>query len=152
MYRLMLNVNQVIYILDIICMPNIMIKAQGVLQIFCWQGPLWVKCLSLKRYVIQSSIHRTLWNVNQVIYIMFPNSMPDIVILAQAVLQMFCWQGCFTIQNAESEKEDNSATYLRIFTKTSSGHLHFGYNLYAKNHDHSSSSSPGILLTRSCMG
>ena len=52
----------------------------------------------------------------------------------------------------KSEKEDNSAKYLRNFTKTSSGHLHFGYKLYAKNPDHSSSSYPGILLTRSCMG
>ena len=34
-YRILLKVNQVIYILDIICMPNIMIEAQEVLQIFC---------------------------------------------------------------------------------------------------------------------
>ena len=38
-YRILLKVNQVIYILHIICMPHIMIKAQGVLQTFCWQGP-----------------------------------------------------------------------------------------------------------------
>ena len=34
-YRILLKVNQAIHILDIICMPNIMVKAQGVLQIFC---------------------------------------------------------------------------------------------------------------------
>ena len=36
-----------------------------------------VKCLSLKRGIIQSNIDRLLWKVNQVIYIMYPNCMPD---------------------------------------------------------------------------
>ena len=35
------------------------------------------------------------------IYIMYPNCMPDIMILAQVVLQVFCSQGCFTTQNAK---------------------------------------------------
>ena len=52
-------------------MPNIMIL-----------GPLQVKFLSLKRGKIQSDIDRILWKVNQVIYIMYPNYMPDIMILA----------------------------------------------------------------------
>ena len=36
---------------------------------------------------------------------MYPNStcMSDIMILAQAVLQVFCWQDCFIIQNAREE-------------------------------------------------
>ena len=42
--------------------------------------------------------------VNQVICIMFPNCMPDIMNLAQAILQIFCWQDCFTIQNAKFGK------------------------------------------------
>ena len=33
------------------------------------------------------------------IYITYPNCTPDIMILAQAVLQIFCSQGCFTTQN-----------------------------------------------------
>ena len=33
------------------------------------------------------------------IYIMYPNCVPDIMILAQVVLQIFCSQGCFTTQN-----------------------------------------------------
>ena len=33
-----------------------MILAEGVLHIVCSQGPLWVKCLSLKRGIIQSNI------------------------------------------------------------------------------------------------
>ena len=66
------NVNQVIYTPDTICVPNIMILAQAVLQIFCSQGPKWVKCLSLKREIIQWNIDRTLWKVNQVIYTHVP--------------------------------------------------------------------------------
>ena len=44
----------------------------------------------IKRGIIQSNIHRILRKVNQVICIMYPNSIPDIMILAQAVLQIFC--------------------------------------------------------------
>ena len=86
------KVNQVIYTLDTILVSYITILAQAVLQIFCSQGPLLVKCLSLRRGIIQSNIHRILWKVNQIIYIMYPNCMPDIMILAQAVLKIFCWQ------------------------------------------------------------
>ena len=50
-HRILPKVNQVIYTLDTICLPNtcIMILDQTVLQIFCSQSPLWVKCISLKR-------------------------------------------------------------------------------------------------------
>ena len=48
-YRILPKVNQVIDTLDTICMPTIMTLAQVVLQIFCLQGPVWLKCLSLKR-------------------------------------------------------------------------------------------------------
>ena len=50
-------------IFAIICMPNIMILAQAVLQIFCSHSlydPSWLKCLSMKRGIIQSNIHRLL--------------------------------------------------------------------------------------------
>ena len=99
-YRILPKLNQVIYTLDTICMPKIMIIAQALLQVFCWQGPLWVKFLSMKRGIIQSNIHRILWKVNQVIGIMYSSYMHGIMNLAQAVLQIFCWQVCFTIQNA----------------------------------------------------
>ena len=99
-HRILRKVNQVIYILATICVSNIMILAQAVLRILCWQGPLWVKCLSLKRGIIQSNIHRILPKVNWVIYIMYLNCMIDVIILAQAVLQIFCWQDCFTIRSA----------------------------------------------------
>ena len=59
-YRILPKANHMIYTLYTICMANIMILAQGVLQIFCSQGPLWVKCHSLKRGIIQSNIDRIL--------------------------------------------------------------------------------------------
>ena len=102
--RILRKVNQVIYTLDTFCVTNITILAQAVLQILCWQSPLWVKCLSLKRGIIQSNIHRILRKVNQVIYIMYLNCMIDAIILAQAVLQIFCCQNCFTIRNAKVGK------------------------------------------------
>ena len=34
------KVNQVIYTLDKIRVPNIMVLAQAVFQIFCWQGSI----------------------------------------------------------------------------------------------------------------
>ena len=47
--------------------------------------------------MIQSNVHNILCKVNQVIYIIYPNCMPDIIIVAQAVLQMFCSQCCFLL-------------------------------------------------------
>ena len=76
-YRILPKVHQVTYTLDTICMPNSMILYQAVLAIFCWQSPLWVKNLRLKRGIIP----RILWKINQVIYIMYPNSMPDIALI-----------------------------------------------------------------------
>ena len=103
-----------------VCLTDIMILAQAVLQLFCSQGPLWVKWLNLKWGIIQPNIDRILWKVNQVINIMYPNCMPDIMILAQEGLHIFCSQGCFTMQNnkmPKSEKGDNSVKYYRIFPK-----------------------------------
>ena len=51
--------------------------------------------------ILQSNIYRILRQSNQVIYAMYPNCMPNIMILAQAVLQIFMSQCCFTIQNAK---------------------------------------------------
>ena len=81
-----------------------MTLAQAVLQIFCSQGPLWVKCLSPEREIIQSNLDRILGKINGVIYIMYPNCMPDIMILAQAILRIFCSEGCFSTQNDKVAK------------------------------------------------
>ena len=47
-----------------------------------FQRILWLKCLSLKRGIIQSNVHKIL--IRLLHYV--SNIMPDIIILAQAVL------------------------------------------------------------------
>ena len=49
---------------------------------------------------------------------MQPNCMTHNMILAQAVLQIVCSQGRFTIQNTEVKKRDNSVKYLQNFAKS----------------------------------
>ena len=100
-YRHLPEVKQVIYTLNTIGVPNIRILVQAVLQIFCWQG---FNTISRKRGIIQSAFHRNLQNVKQVICIMYPNIIHDIVILTQSVLQLLYWQNCLTIQNAKVGK------------------------------------------------
>ena len=43
------KINQVIYTVDTICEPNIMILAKMILQIFCWQGSIGLQSRSQKR-------------------------------------------------------------------------------------------------------
>ena len=71
-----------------------------------------------KSEIIQSNIHRILWKVKQVIYIMYPNLMPDIMILAQAVLQYLVHKVAFPQKTTKSEKGDNSVKYLYNFAKS----------------------------------
>ena len=97
-YRILPNFNQVINTLHTNCMPNIMILAQIVFQIFCSQCPLWQKCLRLRRGIIQSNFDIILQKLYHVIYIMYTNSKPDIKILAQAVLQIFYSHGSIGLQ------------------------------------------------------
>ena len=47
------KVNQVVYSLDTIYEPNIVILVQSILQILCSHGPLWAKCQNQKRGIIQ---------------------------------------------------------------------------------------------------
>ena len=116
-YRTLSKVNQVIYTLDTMYLPNFMILSQAVLQVFCWQGPLWVKFFSRKRGIIQSNIHKILQKVNQIIYIMYLNCLIDAIILAQAVLQVFCWQDCFTTRNASLKREIIQSNIYTILPK-----------------------------------
>ena len=116
-YIILPKVNQVI-------VTNLWAKyhdPQAVLQIFCSQGPLWVKGLNLKRGIIQSNINRILWKVNQVIYIMYPNSMPDIRLLAQAILRMFGYfvhKVALLYKMPKSGKGDNSVYNFHNFAKS----------------------------------
>ena len=79
---------------------------------------------------------------------MYPNCMPGIMILAQAVLQIFCSQGCFSTKRQSWKREIISVKYLQNFAKSKSGYLHLGHILYAKYHDPSSKGSSDILFTR----
>ena len=69
------KVNQVIYNVDTICVPNIMIRAQMFLQIFCWQGSIGLR-VCRKREIIQPNIDRILPKVHQVIYTLDTICMP----------------------------------------------------------------------------
>ena len=86
--------NQVIYTLVCTYMPNIGILAIAVLQIFCSQGCSYIKCLCSKKGNNSTENLRNRFKVNQFIYILVCNCMPNIRILALAVLQIFCSQGC----------------------------------------------------------
>ena len=154
---------QVIYTLDTNCEPHIMIPAQVIIQIPCSQSPLWLKCLSLKRGIIQLTIHKILrkvnqvtwskqyaWyydpsssgspdilltrllyykrcqsrkrdiiqsniyrnlpNVNQVIYTFDTICMPNIMVLAQAVVHIFCWFKHFFIHKSHKHIYNHQQT------------------------------------------
>ena len=49
---------------------------------------------------------------------MYPNCMPDIKILDQAVLQIFVHHVALLHKKTKSEKGDNSAKYLENFAKS----------------------------------
>ena len=86
-------------------MPNIMTLAQAVLQIFCSQGRFTTQNASQKREIIQSNtvFYRILPKVNQIIYTMDTICEPNIMILAEAVLEIVCSQGSIGLQ-WESQK------------------------------------------------
>ena len=51
-------------------------------------------------------------------YIMYPNSMHNIMILAQAVLQIFVHNVALLHKMTKSEKGENSVKYLQNFAKS----------------------------------
>ena len=118
-YRNLPKVNQVTYTLDTICVPNIMILAQTVLQIFCWQGSIGLQCISWKKGKIQPNIHRILRMVNQVICIMYPNS---IYLISWSYLKQFFRYFVDKIallyKTPKSEKGDNATKYSQNFAKS----------------------------------
>ena len=96
-YGICSKVNQFIYTLVCNYMPNIRILAKAVLQLFCSQGCSYTKCLCLKKKSnAQPKIYRIPVGskVNQFIYTLVCNYMPNIKILVKTVLQLFCSQGC----------------------------------------------------------
>ena len=59
--------------------------------------------LKYEKGKIQLYTHEIL-QINQVIYTTYSNCMPDIMILAQAVLKLICSQVSFTVQSSKVGK------------------------------------------------
>ena len=116
-YRILSKVNQVIYTMATVYLPNIMILAQAVIQTFCLRGSLGLQCISRKREIISPNIHRILRKINQVIYTLDTIFVSNIMTLAQAVLQILCWQGPLWVK-CLSEKGNNSVKYSQNFMKS----------------------------------
>ena len=66
-----------------------------------------------KRRVTQPEIYRIGSKVNQFIYTLLCNYMPNIRILAKAVLKIFCSQGCSYTKCLCPKKGNNSTENLR---------------------------------------
>ena len=99
-------------------MPNIRILAKTVLQIFCSQGCSYTKCLCLKKGNNSTKNLRNRSKSNQIIYTLVCTYMPNIRILAIAVLQIFCSQGCSYTKYLCSKKGNNSTENLRNRSKS----------------------------------
>ena len=112
-YEIGSKVNQYIYTLVCNFMPNITILAKAVLQIFCSQGCSYTKCLCPKRGVTQPKIYGIGSKFNQFINTLVCNYMPNIRILAKAVLKIFCSQGCSYTNCLCPKKGNNSTENLR---------------------------------------
>ena len=112
------KVNQVIYIMYPNCMPDILILAQAVFQVFCshLRWLCYTICQSRKIEIIQLNIYRNLPKVNHVIYTFDTVCMPNIMILAQVVLQIFCSQWSLWVKWM-SKKGNNSVKYSQNFMK-----------------------------------
>ena len=113
-YGICSKVYQFIYTLVCNYMPIIRILAKGVLQISGSKGCSYTKCLCRKkRRVTQPEIYGIDSKVNQFIYTLDWNYMPNIRILAKAVLKIFCSQGCSYTKCLCPKKGNNSTENLR---------------------------------------
>ena len=112
-YRICSKVNQFIYTLICNYMPNITIQAKAVLQIFCSQGCSYTKSLCLKKGNKPTEIFGIGVKINQFINTVVCNYTPNIRILAKAVLQIFCSQGCSDTKCLCLKKGSNSTKNLR---------------------------------------
>ena len=94
-------------------MLDIRILAKAVPQLFCSQDCSFTKWLCLKRRVTQPKIFGIGSKGNQFIYTLVCNYMPNIRILAKAVLQIFCSQCCSYTKCLCPKKGSNSTKNLR---------------------------------------
>ena len=72
------------------------------------------KCQSQKREIIQPNIYRILPKVNQVMYTLATICEPNIMILAQAVLELFCSQGPLWVECLSPKMEIIQSNFDRI--------------------------------------
>ena len=114
-YGIYSKVNQYIYTLVCNYMPNIRILTKAVLQIFRSQGCSYTKCLCPENggNSTKNLIYGIGSKFNLFIYILVCNYMPNIRILAKAVLQLFCSQGCSYTKCLCLKKESNATAHLR---------------------------------------
>ena len=123
-YGIRSKVNQFIYTLVYNSFENIRILAKAVLQIFCSQGCSYTKCLWPKNGSNSTETYGIGSKVNQFIYTLVCNYMPNIRILAKTVLQLFCSQGFSYTKCLCLKKESNATENLRKRFKSYSVHLH----------------------------
>ena len=101
----------------------------------------------LKEKKIRTSL-RNHSKVNQFIYTLVCNYMPNIRILSKAVLQIFCSQGCSYTKCLCLKKGNKPTKIFRKRLKNVSVYLHLGLLLYAKYQNPSEIGSSDILFTR----
>ena len=92
---------------------NIKIIAKAVLQLFCSQDCSYTKCLCLKKGSNSTKINGIGSKVNQFIFTLVCNYKQNIRILAKAVPQLFCSQGCSYTKCLCPKKESYSTENLQ---------------------------------------
>ena len=111
-YGVRSKVNHFIYTLVSNCMPNIRILAKAVLQIFRPQACSYTKCLCPENGSNSTENLQNRFKVNQFIYTLVCNYMPNIRILLKAVLHLFCSQGCSYTKWLCLKKDSNATEIL----------------------------------------
>ena len=144
----MFKVNQFIYTLVCNYRQNIRILAKAVLQIFNHKVVPIQNAYVQKTGVTQPKIYGIGSKVDQFIYTLVCNYMPNIRILAKAVLQLFSSQGCSYTKCLCLKKGNKPIENFWNKFKSLSVHLHLGLQLYAKYQNPSQSGSSVILFTR----
>ena len=112
-YGIHSKVNQFTYTLVCNYTPNIRILAKAVFRYFVHKVvPIQNACVR-KTGVTQPKIYGIVSKVKQFIYTLVCNYMPNIRILAKAVLQLFFSQGCSYTKSLCLKKESNAIENLQ---------------------------------------
>ena len=112
-YGICSKVYQFIYTLVCNYMPIMRILAKAVLQISRSKRCSYTKCLCPKKESNATGNLRNRSKVNQFIYTLVCNYIPNIRILANAVLKIFCSQCCSYTKCLCPKKGNNSTENLR---------------------------------------